>query len=100
MNAAIPAEGHAAPHAALQPELLQTLRAVLGQDGVVADAQGVESITRTCMPFRTMPSAVVYPRNVGQVQAAVKAVVQAGVPLWPVSTGRNWGYGEKSAVYE
>ena len=48
-------------------DLLDTLRAILGADGVVADAAAVERVTRTCMPFRTLPSAVVYPKTVQQV---------------------------------
>ncbi|MBU6256967.1 MAG: FAD-binding oxidoreductase [Burkholderiales bacterium] len=84
----------------LPPELIDELRSILGADGVVADDTEVEALTRTCLPFRTLPSVVVFPRDTAQVQATVRAAGRAKVPVWPVSTGKNWGYGEKGAVYE
>jgi 4-cresol dehydrogenase (hydroxylating) len=83
-----------------RPELLDELRAIVGADAVVADADMVERTTRSCLPFRTTPQAVVYPQSAEQVQEVVRLAARAGVPVWPVSTGRNWGYGEKLAVYD
>jgi hypothetical protein len=40
-----------------------------------------------------LASAVVAPRNVADVQAIVKAANEYHVPLWPISIGRNSGYG-------
>ncbi len=87
-------------HKSLQSDLLDELRAIVGADALLAESTAVESVTRSCLPFRTMPAAVAYPSSVDQVQAVVRAAARAGVPVWPVSTGRNWGYGEKLAVYE
>src|SRR5579859_3445126 len=38
-------------------------------------------------------SAAVAPASTEQVQAIVKAANQHGVPLWPVSCGKNFAYG-------
>ena len=84
----------------LSPALIGQLVEIVGADGVLSDAGAVEQVTRTCVPFRTQPSAVVYPSTTEQVQALVKVAAAADVPLWPVSTGKNWGYGERTAVYE
>lgn len=80
--------------------LVERLVAVLGSDGVLADPGLVEAATRTCVPFRTIPSVVVYPKDVEQVRAVVAVAAAENVPVWPVSTGKNWGYGERSAVYD
>jgi FAD/FMN-containing dehydrogenase len=40
-----------------------------------------------------LASAVIAPRNVADVQAIVKAANEHKVPLWPISIGRNSGYG-------
>lgn len=40
-----------------------------------------------------MASAVVAPRNVADVQAIVKLANPVSMPLWPISIGRNTGYG-------
>ena len=88
------------PSQPLHGDLISALHAILGTDGVKADADSVELVTRTCVPFRTLPSAVVYPRNVAEIQAVIAAAREHDVPVWPVSTGKNWGYGERSATYD
>ena len=40
-----------------------------------------------------LASAVVAPRSVTDVQTIVKAANEHHVPLWPISIGRNSGYG-------
>lgn len=84
----------------VDPTLLEELLGILGPEGLVVDADAIERSTRTCLPFRTLASIVVYPRDAQQVQAVVKAAARADMPIWPVSTGKNFGYGEKTAVYE
>ena len=84
----------------VDPGLLEELRGILGPNGLVADVDAIERCTRTCLPIRNLASVVVYPGNTEQVQAVVTAAARADVPIWPVSTGKNWGYGEKTAVYE
>lgn len=84
----------------MQGGLLEALQAILGADGVVSDAGAVERITRTCLPFSAPTSIVVYPRTVAQVQAVVQAAAASQVPIWPVSTGKNFGYAEKTALYD
>ena len=81
-------------------DLIAQLVDIVGRDGVLDDDDAVERVTRTCVPLRTTPSAVVYPRDTAQVQAVVRAAGATNVPLWPVSTGKNWGYGERSATYD
>lgn len=40
-----------------------------------------------------LASAVIAPRNVADVQAIFRAANEHKVPLWPISIGRNSGYG-------
>ena len=93
MNARLPTEQLAAA-------LIQQLRSIVGSDGVMSDPAAVEQVTRTCVPLRTIPSAVVYPRSAAEVQAVVRVAAASDIPIWPVSTGKNWGYGERSAAYD
>lgn len=39
------------------------------------------------------PGAAVAPANAEEVAAVVKAAAKRGVPLWPISRGKNLGYG-------
>lgn len=40
-----------------------------------------------------LASAIVAPRNVSDVQHIVRVANELSVPLWPISIGRNAGYG-------
>jgi len=87
-------------HQPLGAELLATLEQILGLEGLVSSADAVEQRTRSCLPFDTLASAVACPATVEQVQAVVRAAGAANVPIWPVSTGKNFGYGENSTPYD
>lgn len=80
-------------------DLIEKLNAELGAEHVVFDEQGVDLISRTCIPFRELPGISVFPDSVEQVQAVVRIAAEFDAPIWPVSTGKNWGYGEKTACY-
>lgn len=50
-------------------------------------------------PDERVASAAVAPANVEEVQAVVRAANARGIPLYPISTGRNLGYGGAAPVY-
>src|SRR5689334_11749087 len=50
-------------------------------------------------PEERVASAAVAPDTAEQVQAIVRIANQYRVPLYPVSTGRNLGYGGSAPVY-
>ena len=79
--------------------LLEKLQAHLGPDNVQSEPGQLEVASRTCIPYRELPAVVVYPDSTRQVQVVVQLAREFDVPVWPVSTGKNWGYGEKTACY-
>ncbi|MEO6152545.1 MAG: FAD-binding oxidoreductase [Croceibacterium sp.] len=44
-------------------------------------------------PASYAPQAAVAPANVDEVQAIVRVAGELGIPLWPISRGKNFGYG-------
>jgi 4-cresol dehydrogenase (hydroxylating) len=82
----------------LSVALIDRLRATSNLEVIVAH-EALERISRTCIPYREMPSAAVYPLTAQAVSDVVKIANEFDVPLWPVSTGKNYGYGEKTACY-
>jgi 4-cresol dehydrogenase (hydroxylating) flavoprotein subunit len=80
--------------------LFVRLTQIVGAKGLVFKPREVELETRTCIPFRQIPDCIVYPESAEQVQEIVILANELKVPIWPVSTGKNWGYGEKSACYQ
>lgn len=81
------------------PELLKALRMILGDSHVLAQEDDRERISRTCIPYREIPDVAVFPANSSEVAQVVILAKKFDVPIWPVSTGKNWGYGEKTACY-
>ena len=50
-------------------------------------------------PEERVASAAIAPKTVEEVQAVVRAANARGIPLYPISTGRNLGYGGSAPVY-
>ena len=50
-------------------------------------------------PEERVASAAVAPKSVEEVQAVVRICNARGIPLYPISTGRNLGYGGAAPVY-
>ena len=68
-------------------------RAVLGEDRVIDRAASARIYgTNTAGVSRSIPLALT-PRNTADVVALMKIAAKHKVPLYPISTGRNWGYG-------
>jgi 4-cresol dehydrogenase (hydroxylating) flavoprotein subunit len=72
------------------------MRRVVGDDWVFADTDGVIPYAKTYIPdplHKHVPVGAVAPKSVGEVQELVRIANKYRQPLWPVSTGKNMGYG-------
>ena len=70
---------------------------VLGGDAVVTHAAVLDRYARSTAPEGTRPAAVLYPESTQQVRDAVCVANRQGVAVYPISRGRNWGYGDACA---
>lgn len=79
-----------------RPGYVQALRDWRHALGDAAVLEGPEAARRygvdTSRLRRRIPAALL-PANVEEVQAVVQIARRHGVPLYPISTGRNWGHG-------
>jgi 4-cresol dehydrogenase (hydroxylating) flavoprotein subunit len=73
-------------------------RVALGPDGVRDDAGARARVAANVSGFVRRVPAVLLPRTVGEVQAAVRIAARARVPLHPISCGANWGMGSRLPV--
>lgn len=92
-------------HARMMPEAMDRdafaaalgeLRAIVGKDWVFADEASTVSYRKIEIPDlrgEHVPSGAVAPASVEEVQAILKVANKYKLPLWPVSTGHNMGYG-------
>jgi len=80
-------------------DALGELRRSLGDENVIDDQAGLEPY-RDPYPMlgddQFLASAVVTPGSTEEVQEAVRIANRHGIPLSPISTGKNNGYGGPS----
>lgn len=75
--------------------------AILGESGVVAAPSASPADSGACASTtgteRSVP-AVLCPENRDQIAAVLEVARRWRVPVYPVSTGNNWGYGSANPV--
>ncbi|AVR96866.1 FAD-binding oxidoreductase [Pseudoduganella armeniaca] len=77
---------------------LAAWRAALGVERVVTDPSLLAQYAASTAGWSTMPLAVLRPHSTDEVVQVVRAAAAERVPLYPVSAGRNWGYGDACAL--
>lgn len=82
-------------------QVLQAFRQALGADWVFSSAEDLGPYRDSFSSVwdqdeERRASAAVAPADVEQVQQVVKIAARFGVPLHPISTGKNFGYGGPS----
>ena len=80
-------------------DYFEKVSAVLGPEAVDITEETIVRYGENTLPTGdTRPSGILYPGSTGEVQTIVRLANEAGVQLWPVSTGNNQGFGTKSPV--
>src|SRR5450631_1435921 len=75
---------------------LASFSEVVGTEHVLSDAAQLMPYGRTMLPVAEedhQPSAVVMPQSVEEIQQVLGIAERWHIPLWTISTGRNFGYG-------
>lgn len=83
---------------------IQEFANVVGKDWVFTSDEDLDLYRDSYSPIRGEPeeriaSAAVAPSTAEEVQAVVRIANKYGVPLYPISTGKNLGYGGAAPVY-
>jgi len=77
----------------MHEDAMRAFQDALGAEHVlVADAANARYGACT-LPIKRRIAATLRPSSVEQVQEIVRIAAAKGVPLYPISTGNNWGYG-------
>jgi len=80
---------------------LDELRPIVGARHVIVEAERLASYNKIMLPVpdaQHAPSAAIEPANVEQIQAIMKVLGRRGLPVYPISTGKNIGYGSAAPV--
>ena len=79
-------------------EAVRLWKDAVGVDNVVTDAAALSARARATFASANRIAALVRPGSVEEVQACMRIATTKGVPVYPVSSGRNWGYGSSLPV--
>jgi 4-cresol dehydrogenase (hydroxylating) len=77
---------------------LDRWRAVLGAERVSADASTLDRYARTTLCDAPRTFAVLRPARAEQLPHVLAVAREERVPLYPISRGRNWGWGDACPV--
>jgi 4-cresol dehydrogenase (hydroxylating) len=73
---------------------------ILGSDGVAHDQTTLDEYGRNTQADAPQPGCILYPTSTQQVQEIAKTASQFGIVVYPISCGKNWGYGDACAPSE
>jgi 4-cresol dehydrogenase (hydroxylating) len=83
---------------AADAEALAAWRALLGHDRVLTGEATLARYAASTSSWSTRPLAILRPHATAEVAQLVQIASRLAVPLYPISTGRNWGYGDACAL--
>jgi hypothetical protein len=71
----------------------QAWQALLGADAVLRAADVLQRYGRTTLPQAPAPVAILCPTDPAQVLPILKVAATRRIPLYPISRGKDWGWG-------
>ena len=80
--------------------VIDSWRAVLSPDQVDATETTLARYGRSSQRQGTRPCCVLYPASTQEVQAIVRVASEHATVVYPISCGKNWGYGDACAPTE
>jgi 4-cresol dehydrogenase (hydroxylating) len=68
---------------------------IVGPENVITDRLSLERAESGTFATHHRIPAIVRPGSREEVQECLRAATRLGVPVYPISSGRNWGYGSR-----
>jgi len=75
------------------PSAIVAWQALLGNEHVLTQDSDLMPFQTATFSTQSQVLAVIRPKNSQQVSEAMKVANQYKIPIYPISTGQNWGYG-------
>jgi 4-cresol dehydrogenase (hydroxylating) len=72
----------------------------LGMEAVLIDARSIAAYALDTTPLTRQIPAILKPASTEAVMAVVRIAARYGIPIYPVSTGHNWGYGTANPIVD
>lgn len=77
---------------------IKDLISKIGKEKVVLEKEQLAKYHFSTIPVHRYIPAVIKPNNVEEVQEIIRTANVYGIPLYTISTGKNWGYGTSNPV--
>ncbi|MCZ6666916.1 MAG: FAD-binding oxidoreductase, partial [Gammaproteobacteria bacterium] len=74
------------------------LRELLGSEHLLTHPEAIAPYTQSTLARATIPLAVARPASADEVAGITRVAERFHLPLYPISRGKNWGYGDACAV--
>ena len=78
-------------------DALQVFAKVLGEDKVETSAQDRRQAEKCTFPTHQKILGILHPDDKNEVKECLRLANEFNIPLYPLSGGKNWGYGSKVA---
>src|SRR5579872_2052861 len=79
-------------------QALERWTAVLGADHTIVDRTRLTAAETATFSTTQFVPAILRPANTGQIQECLRIANRFRIPLYPISSGKNWGYGSSVPV--
>lgn len=73
---------------------------ILNNNSVITDRGLLEKTTANCIGITRQVSAILYPENPDNIRQIVSVALRHRIPVYPYSTGNNWGYGSANPAQD
>lgn len=82
----------------MRESTLSELQSIVGTENLLTTPEQILPYTHTEFPLQRHILAVARPASTFEVQRIVRLAARDGFPVYPISTGKNWGYGSSNPV--
>ncbi|MDX2247645.1 MAG: FAD-binding oxidoreductase [Bacteroidia bacterium] len=80
------------------PLAFSAFRELLGTDHVEENPAAIHLAMQATFPTHDSVEGIIHPVNQEQVSSCLKIAQQYHIPLYPISRGKNWGYGSRVPI--
>jgi len=74
-------------------EILSRLREIVSQEHLISDLESLKQESKNTLGAEREIVGIIRPKNISEVQRVLKIANQFKFHMYPISSGRNWGYG-------
>lgn len=79
-------------------QALEKMLSVVGSENLITQRQQLEELSKDIIPETQLASGYIFPGNLDELKQILAIACEFQISLWPVSQGKNWGYGGSSPV--